>query len=360
MRSGVAELPLHPGKAPPWLFKRMVSLAKEITGILCVEYGPNEFLKRISDPYWFQAISCVLGYDWHSSGTTTVTCGALKVAINSEFGIAVLGGKGSASRKTPSEIDAIAEKFSFSDSKINELKRASKLSAKVDSAVLQDGYSLYHHSFLVTESGNWAVIQQGMNEKTGYARRYHWLKPESFVCDPHNAVCCDMVGKALNMAAGESEDARNCSVDIVCDSPSKLKSLISNLTGQSTLFDYDIPDLKMPREHWMDIKKYSALFEAHEFQPKNYEELISFPGIGAKNIRALALISKLIYGSEVSWRDPVKYSFAHGGKDGIPYPVDKPIMDKSIEILHEAIQNAKIGEKEKLNAIKKLSAFETY
>ena len=358
MKTGIVNLPLHSGKAPPWLFKRMVKLARAITDVLCYEYGKNEFLKRISDPFWFQAFSCVLGYDWHSSGTTTVTCGALKMALKpEECGIAVLGGKGATSRKVPTEIDALAEKFSFSDSKIKELKKASKLSAKVDSAVLQDGYELYHHSFIVSENGEWAVIQQGMNTENKYARRYHWLKPKSFVCEPHAAICCDSVGKVLNMTAKESEEARKCSVDLINDNPSHLKSILVSLSGQTTLSNFDLPVLNFPKGHWMSMKNYTSLLDAHEFQPKNYEELISLSGIGAKSVRALALISNLVYGMEISWRDPVKYSFAHGGKDGIPYPVDKPTMDKSISILQEAIEKARVGEKEKLFAIKRLRDF---
>lgn len=358
MKTGIANLPLHPGKAPPWLFKRMVKLAEAMTEILCREYGKTEFLRRISDPFWFQAFACVLGYDWHSSGTTTVTCGALKVALSpQEHGIVFLGGKGATSKKTPSEIDALAETFSFSDSKINELKKASRLSAKVDSAVLQDGYTLYHHSFVVTENGEWAVIQQGMNEATKYARRYHWLEPNSFVCEPHAAICCDSIGKVLNMTAKECEESRKCSVDLVNDNPSNLKSMLANLNGQTTISNFDAPVLNFPKEHWMNIGNYSALMDAHEFQPKNYEELVLLKGIGAKSIRSLALISNLLYGSEISWRDPVKYSFAHGGKDGIPYPVDKRIMDKSIEILREAVHNTKLGDNEKLAAVRRLHDF---
>jgi len=195
VKTGVANLPLHPGKAPRWLFKRMVNLSRGIIEVISYEYGTDEFLRRISDPFWFQALSCVLGYDWHSSGTTTVTCGALKEAINPEDnGFAIAGGKGKTSRKTPSEIEKISEIYNLSTSAVKKLQYSSRMCAKIDNTAIQDGHNLYHHVFIFSESGMWAVIQQGMNNETNYARRYHWLSEEleSFVCEPHNAIVGDI------------------------------------------------------------------------------------------------------------------------------------------------------------------------
>jgi hypothetical protein len=341
-RIGVADLPLHWGTSPKWLFERMVKLSKEIAEIVILEYGKDEFLRRISDPFWFQALGCVMGWDFHSSGLTTVTCGALKEAKLEEFGIAVLGGKGRASRKTPEQIEKLENVFSFSSSKIEDLKYASRLAAKVDNNCMQAGFVLYHHSFFVTEDGKWAVVQQGMSKETHYARRYHWLseKVNSFVVEPHIAICCDIKGKALNMVAEESEECRKTSVDLAKENPNNLKKY-----------------LLMDTKHEIDLKNYKPLMNAYEFQPKNYEELVALKGLGAKSIRALALLSKLVYGAEPSWRDPVKFSFSHGGKDSIPFPIDRKTYDKSIEILKTALENAKIGNKEKIYAFKRLNEF---
>jgi hypothetical protein len=333
----------------------MKKLGRAISEIIIFEYGKDEFIRRISDPFFFQSFACVVGYDWHSSGTTTTLTGALKEANLKEFGIAVLGGKGKASRKTPQEIENLAEEFSFSDRKIEELKRASRLVAKVDNNALQDGFQLYHHSFIVTEEGKWAVIQQGMNLENRYARRYHWLseKVKSFVNEPHLAICCDITGKPLNMVAEESEEARKCSVDLVKDNPIHLKKYLVPSKEQKTIFKY----LQMPPQHEIELKNFKPLMEAFEQQPKNYEELLLVKGIGPKSVRALALISNLVFGAEVSWREPICYSFAHGGKDGHPYPVDRKTYDKSIQILQDAIKQAKLGEKEKIEAIKRLKDF---
>jgi len=361
-RTGYTNLPLHTGKAPRWLFKRMVKLARAITDALLLEYTQDEFLKRIANPYWFQAFSCVLGFDWHSSGTTTTTCGALKEALNQEnFGIKIAGGKGSASRKTPTQIEKIAEDFSISTRKTKKLIYSSKMSAKIDNSLIQDDYHLYHHVFILTEKGKWAVIQQGMNPEYSYARRYHWLSTnmKSFVEEPQQAICCDKKTKnTLNMTAKQSREARKISVDLV-----KERNLLNYFKKpvQKTLIEFSGKRniiLNMPRTHLitnMNKINLQTLKRAFEYQPKNYEELVAIKGIGPRIIRALALISELIYSTPPSWEDPVKYSFAHGGKDGIPYPVNKMTMDESTQILGNAVKNAKIGNKDKLNALKRLS-----
>jgi hypothetical protein len=354
MRTGSCDLPLHHGKAPKWLFERMVTLSRAIFEVIERDFGRDEFLKRLSDPFWFQSLACVLGYDFHSSGTTTVTCGALKEALTVEnHGVVFLGGKGKASKKTPEEIEKIGEMWNLSSSKINALVYASKAAAKVDNSLIQDGYQLYHHSFIMAEDGKWAVIQQGMNDASGYARRYHWLSDEvkEFVIEPHVAICCDRKEKiVLNMTAKESEESRKAAVDLVKEAPEKLCISLKD-ASQTTLTDYGFT---MQREHEIDLHMYKKLIDLNDFQPKNYEELIMFKGVGPKTIRALALLSELVYGIAPSWRDPVRFSFAHGGKDGFPYTVDREQYDKSIEILKSAISEAKIGNEEKLKAFRRL------
>jgi hypothetical protein len=369
-RTGVAKLPLHYGKAPKWLVVRMQKLAKEIVTIIVDEYGTGEFLKRLSDPFWFQALGCVLGYDWHSSGVTTVVTGVLKQAvIPEEHGLAVCGGKGKISRQTPLEIGQIGEKFGFPDGKIGSLQYASKMSAKVDNTAIQAGYQLYHHAFFVDENGRWAVIQQGMCPQDRTARRYHWLSEnvKNFVVEPHNAIVGDARREiALDMTAKESEGCRKASVDLACEPPKKLMRLIMSIrpayqksledwlpkTAQTSWADYPIDVLSMPANiNW------KALQQVYEFKPRNYEELLGFRGVGAATIRGLALIAELIYGEKPSWKDPVKYSFAYGGKDGVPYPVDRKAMDESIRILRRAVEDAKLGDKEKLNALNRLRFF---
>lgn len=365
-KTGVANLPLHGGKAPKWLFKRMVGLSRGIIEVISLEYGKEVFLHRLSDPFWFQALSCVLGYDWHSSGCTTVTCGAFKEAINpEEHGIAIAGGKGKTSRKTPNEIEKIGETYNFSTYKIKELKYSSRMAAKVDNTAIQDGHQLYHHVFIFTENGHWAVIQQGLNEKTNYARRYHWLSDnvDSYICEPHNAILGEQIANVLDMTSKQSENCQKISVDLVNNHPRHLKNdwaQLTRLSSQSTLDNWKVSDknidlvgcLDMPRSiNWAKIK------EIYDFQPTNYEELLAIKGVGPKTVKALALISDLIYGERPSWQDPVKYSFAVGGKDGVPFPVDRKAMDESTEIISSGIKQAKIGNKEKLQALRRLSNF---
>jgi hypothetical protein len=349
MKTGIADLPLHYGKIPRWLFQRMKELAREIVSVIIYEYDTDEVLRRLSDPFWFQAFGCVLGFDWHSSGLTTTVCGALKEGIKGrekEFGLFIAGGKGNVSRQTPLEIENFTPLLKTNPER---LIYASKIAAKVDSSALQDGYQLYHHCFIFTKNGLWAVVQQGMNEETHYARRYHWLseKVSDFVCEPHFAICCDHRGKVLNMVAKESEKARDSIVKIVNEKPNNILS--------------EIRSLKMPIRHSIsieDIEKSSLkkiLLKTYENQPKNFEHLLSLKGIGPKTIRALSLLSELIYKAPPSTRDPVRYSFAHGGKDRHPYPVDKENYDNSINFLKEVLNSAKIGYYEKLKAFRRLS-----
>jgi len=368
-RTGVANLPLHGGKAPSWLTGRMRKMAKEIVSIIIEEQGTAKFIERLSDPYWFQAFGCVLAYDWHSSGVTTVVTGILKGALSpEEHGVAVCGGKGKTSRKTPSDIAVASEKFGFSEQTIKSLTYNSKMAAKVDNTAIQAGYQLYHHAFLVTKDEKWAVIQQGMSDEDHSARRYHWLSENTkcFVEEPHNAIVGNVKReRALNMVAKTSEAARKASVDLSKEPTKKLMNLIQSAAkplNQASLQDWlpqtagpwprTLTTLNMPRNiNW------DTLARAYEFQPQNYEELLSVKGVGPATVRGLALVAELVYGDAPSWEDPVKFSFAYGGKDGVPYPVDRKAMDESIQILKESVQAAKIGEKEKLQSLQNLRRF---
>jgi len=351
MRTGTTNLPLHYGSAPAWLFGRMEKLAREITIVIVDEFGAEEFLRRISHPYWFQSFGCVLGFDWHSSGLTTTVGGALKVGlkdVSRDLGLFVAGGKGATSRKTPSEIENVSRELGKDFSK---LIYSSKMSAKVDNTALQDGFQLYHHNFFFTKAGSWAVVQQGMNENNRWARRYHWLSDNltSFVNEPHSAIASDHKSKTLNLVAKESNDTRIVATQLAGEKPEKV------------LRDYKkILTLNFPRRENVqasDIRPENfnkILLSTYEKQPANFEQLLGIQGVGPKTVRALALISELIYNTPASKEDPVKFSFAHGGKDGTPYPVDRKTYDKSIEILKFAVGKAKIGDREKIESLKRL------
>lgn len=363
-KSGVTDLPLHGGRAPSWLTKRMRKLSVEVFRAITDEYGADEAVRRLSDPFWLQALSCVLAYDWHSSGTTTVVCGVLKSALNKEeTGVFVAGGKGKASMKTLSDIQSLGDRLSLSSHDIEEMQYASRIAAKVDNAAVQDGYQLYHHSMILSESGSWTVIQQGMNPDVGYARRYQWLSGiDSYVSEPHTAISGDKTHNlVLDMTSGQSESTRKTSTDLARERTKKLQRLYESIRplGQSTLAQWSddkqkgaVTAYKMPaRVNW------NALRDAYEIQPQNYEEVIGIRGVGPATVRALSLVSDLVYGEPPSWKDPVKYSFAFGGKDGVPYPVNRRSMDECTDMLKAAVDNARIGDDERLEAIRRLRKF---
>ena len=354
-RTGVANLPLHYGKVPQWLFGRMWQLAREITIAIVDEFGAEEMLRRLSDPYWFQAFGCVLGYDWHSSGVTTTVCGALKEGIRGrekELGLFVAGGKGKTSRKTPAEIENFGHLLEMDPS---PLVYASRMSAKVDSSALQDGYQLYHHVFFFTTNGSWAVVQQGMNDINRYARRYHWLgeKVTDFVCEPEAAICSQARGEALNLVASESTEARDIITHIAAEE--KPNKIVSQLNKLKTMTLPQRPYIALEDIHPDRLSK--IFLSTYERKPQDFESLLGLGGVGPKTLRALSLISELVYDIPVSLRDPASYSFAHGGKDGYPYPVDRKTYDSSIEFLTQALDKAKIGDKEKLDAFRRLKAW---
>lgn len=351
-RTGVSDLPLHHGSAPPWLFQRMKALAREVIGVIVSEYGTDELLRKLSDPFWFQAFGCALGFDWHSSGLTTTVCGAIKEAVRGlelEYGICVSGGKGATSRKTPGEIERHCELLSLEP---DSLVYSSRMSAKVDSAALQDGYRIYHHTFVFNPAGRWTVIQQGMNTDNGMARRYHWLgeKVDDFVCEPHAAVCCDGRGDTLNMVALESSGARDVSTRVAGQRPEAVLSDIERMRS-----------LSLPARHELLVSDInpgrlrSILLSTYERQPEDFATLLAMRGVGPKTVRALSLVSELVHGEPVSARDPARFSFAHGGKDGHPHPVDRPTYDATIDYLSEALRQARLDRSEKLEAFRRLS-----
>lgn len=367
-RSGVFDLKLHGGKAPPWLVRRMKKLAKSIIQIIISEFGVNNFLERLADPLWFQAFSYVLGYDWDSSGVTTVTTGVIKSVLSEEFGVLGAGGKGSRSLKTLDEIESIGRVFDFDEEKISELKRASKLAAKVDNAVLQDNHSLYHHTMFISERGDWVIIQQGMFPKLKSARRYHWYssKLKSFVIDPHKIIGTLKLPFVLNMASKDSTEAQKVSVDLIKEGVNQIRKdygLLLALTKKTRPLEtfFGCTNTRIPKMDTLHISiipmriDWRVLEKAYEVQPDSYEELIELRGLGPGLIRALALIAELIYDAKVSWFDPLRYTYAHGGKDGIPYPVNIKRMEKSIRFLEDIIEDIKLNKKEKARILQKLA-----
>jgi hypothetical protein len=335
----------------------MVRLSREIVIYLASEYGTREVLRRLSDPFWFQAFGCVLGFDWHSSGVTTTVCGAVKEGIkdiDAEIGFFAAGGKGNVSRKTPQQIADACDRIGRD---AQPLVYASKTAAKVDSAAVQDGYQLYHHVFFFTSVGDWCVVQQGMSDASRMARRYHWLSESvtSFVDDPHEAVCCDARVDTLNLVAHENDPVRRASAELAAQKPEVTLTALEKMP---------IPSLSMPRRHdllpELDVASpylQKILVKTYERAPQDFEALLAIEGVGPKTLRALALASELVHGTSTTMRDPARFSFAHGGKDGTPFPVDKITYDRTIEILNKAINRAAMDRSEKVRAFKRLMEF---
>jgi hypothetical protein len=379
MKTSIINLPLHDGHAPSYLIRRMIKLSYAISKVIIDEYGQQEFLRRLSDPLWFQAFGCVLGFDWHSSGVTTVVTGVLKQSLKYDIhGISIAGGKGKQSTETKIDIPRLAEKnYNLSSTKINNLIYASKMAAKVDNAAVQDGYVLYHHTILFDERGNWAIVQQGMNPNNKMARRYHWISDsiENFICEPHAGIISEYKSPhTLNMTSFESKDNQKVCLDLALGDVDNLKSSVYKLTtarDSNTLdswinTDNQYGEYKIYNNHCDSfIKKYEmprkldwALFKRiYDIKPQNYEQLLNISGVGPATVRALSLIGELIYGTKASWEDPVKYNFAHGGKDGVPYPVARKTYDKSIAYLSSAIEGAEIEREERIQALKKLAKY---
>ncbi len=354
-------------------------MTREIADVIVSEYGPEELVQRMADPVWFQALSCVIGMDWNSSGTTTITTGALKEALRGreeELGVFICGGKGKASRETPNQITEWSEALSLPDGRCERLIQNSRMSAKVDSALLQDGYQLYHHTFLFTRSGSWTVVQQGMNKGNRTARRYHWFSGDiaDLIVEPHAGIARqgeELV--QLNMTSRDSAATRDMSTEFFTGSYRQLLSDLQLLDkhnselsrmarlgradGQQKLTLLELADTEF-RTHPVIGENFSRssylkriLWQLHESEPQNYEQLLTQQGVGAKTVRALALVAEIIYGASPSYRDPARYTFAFGGKDGTPYPVDRDTYDTALTSLRSVVTRAKLPYSEKRRAL---------
>ncbi len=348
-KRGYADLPLHYGKVPQWLAVRMGLLGGAITEAIVLEYGRAMFLEKISDPFWFQSLGCVLGMDWHSSGITTSVMGALKGAVNrkaSELGIYICGGRGKHSLQTPDELRRLADRTGING---DQMVRHSKLSAKVDNCAIQDGFQLYLHSFIVTREGDWAVVQQGMNTTNRLARRYHWHSPavQSFVEQPHSFIYGPNQGSILNLTDKEAAAARSGIVQLTQENPDRVMNEVRKLV---------MPGHHDVREKDVDLKRLgAALALAHERGCSDMENLLLLEGVGPRTVQSLTLVSEIIHGTASRFSDPARFSFAHGGKDGHPFPVPEQVYDQTIRVLETAVQKAKIGEQDRSDALKKLS-----
>lgn len=348
MKRGTADLPLHYGTVPPWLAQRMSLLGGAIAEAIVIEYGRPELLRRLSDPFWFQSLGCVLGMDWHSSGITTSVMNALRKAINcrsEELGVYICGGRGKFSRETPNQLLEVADKTGLNG---NELVRHSKLAAKVDNTAVQDGFQLYLHTFIVTKEGEWAVIQQGMNPNERMARRYHWLSSSlrSFMEEPHTSVCGRNQGLILNLTDKLAAPTKDGIVELTKETPDKLMCEVSII----------LPNHHEVKAEDVNLKRLgAALLLAHETNVTDMESLLLLEGVGPRTLQSLTLVSEVIHGTPSRFSDPARFSFAHGGKDGHPFPVPTSVYDETVEVFDKAIRQARLGDKEKSDALKNLS-----
>ncbi|HUI93682.1 MAG TPA: DUF763 domain-containing protein [Chitinivibrionales bacterium] len=347
-RSGTADLPLHGGHVPEWLHSRMTQLGREIIRALVHECGAAEVLTRLSDPFWFQALGSVMGMDWHSSGVTTSVMGALKAGVNplfNELGLYICGGRGKHSLKTPQELLEFSNRTGCNGV---ALVKASKLSAKVDNTCVLDGFSLYLHSFVVSKTGEWAVVQQGMNTKTKMARRYHWHSAtvKSFVDDPHSAIVGENMGRIMNLSDSRAGKNRTGIVEFLSTHPDRQQRELRRLV-------MDPGHEVLPRH--VDSKRLGAVLAlAYEKQPREFVDALLLPGVGPRTVQSLALVSEVIWGGPSRFSDPARFAFAHGGKDGHPHPVPLMVYDESIAVLRSAIDRAKIDRSDKLRSIEAL------
>jgi len=370
-RAGSADLPLHGGHVPRWLGVRMTRLGAVISEAIVHHYGRDELLRRLAHPFWFQSFGAVMGMDWHSSGITTSVIGALKRGLRpleKELGIHVCGGRGSHSRKTPQELVAIGERIGFDGA---ALAKASRLVAKVDSAALQDGFELYLHGFIVTDDGKWVVVQQGMKGEAKLARRYHWLSEglKSFVDAPHAAIDGKSQGMIVNLADRRAEKSRRAQVELITAlGPDRVSreaaALVRGNAVPPPAADSSpqpcLPHLIMPAHHDVrgsDVvarRLHGSLAAAAERGPEDFSELLLVPGVGARTVRALAMVAEVMHGAPCRFSDPGRFSLAHGGKDGHPFPVPLKVFDETIRVVKSAVQRAKLGREEELSALQRL------
>jgi uncharacterized protein len=371
-RTGTANLPLHGGRVPLWLSSRMAALGRVIAEAIVHEYGRDEFLRRLAHPFWFQSFGAVMGMDWHSSGITTSVVGALKrglAPIQRELGIYVCGGKGAHSRRTPQELLQVGDLVGID---AGSLVRSSRLVAKIDSAAVQDGFDLYLHAFFASVDGHWCVVQQGMNETLGEARRYHWQSEglPGFFESPHAAIEGRNVGAIVNLADARAERNRAAGLELVRSGPEQTISVLRQLrySGNAALSLFPEtefmmpaqPHLQLPHHHEVrasDVtlkRLHGTLAAAAEAGPKDYADLLLTPGIGARTVEALAFVAEVVHGTPSRFSDPARFSFAHGGKDGHPFPVPVKVFDETIRLLKSAVDRAKLGSTESIAAIRRL------
>jgi hypothetical protein len=361
-RTGSADLPLHGGRVPPWLAERMAALGAIICQAVVHHYGRDEFLRRLSHPFWFQSFGAVMGMDWHSSGITTSVIGALKrglAPLQSELGIHVCGGRGKHSRRTPAELEGLGEKLGLDG---HALIRASRLVAKVDSAAVQDGFDLYLHGFFLTDDGKWTVVQQGMNGDKRQARRYHWHSEnlKSFVDEPHSAIDGPVQGEIINLTDRRAENSRAAQLELLSTlGPDGIAREFTALSNQQPT-QPALPHLIMPEHH--DVRSsdvftrrlHGTLAAAAERGPVDFPDLLLTPGVGARTVESLAMVAEVVHGAAYRFRDPARFSLAHGGKDRHPYPVPIKVYDETIRVLKSAVQKAKLGRDEEMQALKRL------
>ena len=363
-RSGSADLPLHGGRVPPWLASRMAQLGAVICQTIVHHYGRDEFLRRLSHPFWFQSFGAVMGMDWHSSGITTSVIGALKrglAPLSGELGLHVCGGRGKHSRKTPEELQRLGDSVGFDGS---ALTRASRLVAKVDSAAVQDGFDLYLHGFFVTDDGHWTVVQQGMNGDRREARRYHWHSEglNSFVEEPHSAIDGESQGDIINLTDRRADSSRGAQLDLLRNwGPDRIVRELNALESRGpSPAQALLPHLVMPPHH--DVRAsdvitrrlHGTLAAAAECGPADFAELLLVPGVGARTVESLAMVAEVVHGTPCRFSDPARFSLAHGGKDRHPYPVPIKVYDETLRVLKSAVTKAKLERDEQLAAIKRL------
>lgn len=350
-RAGVADLPLHYGRVPTWLAMRMVTLGTAIVESVVHHYGRSAFLSRLSDPFWFQAFGCVLGMDWHSSGITTSVMGALKKGLNArtdELGIFICGGRGRHSRNTPAELRALADRNSLDG---DSLVRISRLTARVDNNAIADGFQIYLHSFVLTADGEWAVVQQGMNEDSRLARRYHWHSEavRDFTADPHSAIVGEHAGTVMNLVDSRARPAQDALLTITRTHPDETLAEVRRLT---------MPARHPVRAADVNEKRLGAVLAlAHDRDLRDFASFLLLEQLGPRTLQSLALVAEVIHGAPTRFDDPARFSFAHGGKDGHPFPVPLRVYDETMSVLRRSVEAAKVGLTDKLQGMKRLDAF---
>lgn len=350
-RSGVADLPLHGGRVPKWLAERMTKLGTAITETIVHDYGTSAFLSRLSDPFWFQALGAVMGMDWHSSGITTSVMGALKRGLApkaDELGLYICGGRGRFSRNTPTELRVLGDRRGFD---CESLVRTSRLTARIDNNAIADGFQIYLHNFVLAADGEWAVVQQGLNDRNGLARRYHWhtAKVKDFVAEPHTGIIGENQGTIMNLVDANARPAQKALLEIAHERPEKTLSVARYL--------------KLPRHHEVreknvDLKRLGAVLAvAYDRELHDFAELLLLENLGPRTLQSLALVAEVVHGAPSRFNDPARFSFAHGGKDRHPFPVPLKTYDKSIEFLRTSLDAARVGDREKIEGFRRLNNF---